>query len=173
MRTCSPRKAGSSPMVYTFASLSPVPTEVEPYPIRRSRRAHERAELFFLSSNTEELRAASGRAGAAIGASRASRTPECGTLCCRLRGMEALLHAGQSSSSASATPMAINRPTTAGQPYHLQASVFSIPPHAEIPFRLVLDGVEAGHHAAGADDGGLYARQGGSMRWRLSMSKQH
>jgi hypothetical protein len=32
----------------------------------------------------------------------------------------------------------------------------------------------ADHHAAGADDdGGLYARQGGSMRWRLSMSKQH
>jgi hypothetical protein len=38
--------------------------------------------------------------GAAIGASRASRTPECGTLCCRQWGMAALLHAGRSSSSA-------------------------------------------------------------------------
>ena len=45
--------------------------------------------------------------------------------------------------------MAISGPTTAGQPYHLYASVSSIPPHAEIPLRLVLDGVEAGHHAAG------------------------
>jgi hypothetical protein len=45
------------------------------------------------------LRAASGRAGATIGASKASRTPECGTLCCRQRGMEALLHAVRSSSS--------------------------------------------------------------------------
>jgi hypothetical protein len=36
-----------------------------------------------LSLTYEELRPASGRAGAAIGASRASRTPECGTLCCR------------------------------------------------------------------------------------------
>ena len=49
----------------------------------------------------EELRPASGRAGAAIGASRASRTPECGTLCCRRRGMAALLHVGRSSFSSS------------------------------------------------------------------------
>ena len=42
----------------------------------------------FTAQPQEELRAASGRAGAAIGASRASRTPECGTLCCRQWGME-------------------------------------------------------------------------------------
>jgi len=30
-RTCSPRKAGTSPLVYTFAQLSPVPPAVEPY----------------------------------------------------------------------------------------------------------------------------------------------
>jgi hypothetical protein len=33
------------------------------------------------------------------GASKASRTPECGTLCCRQRWMDALLHAVRSSSS--------------------------------------------------------------------------
>jgi hypothetical protein len=42
----------------------------------------------------EELRSASGRAGAAVGASRASCSPGCGTLCCRRRGMGALLHVG-------------------------------------------------------------------------------
>ncbi len=31
-----------------------------------------------------------------MGASRASRTPECGTLCCRQWRMEALLHAARS-----------------------------------------------------------------------------
>ena len=55
----------------------------------------------FTAQPQEELRAASGRAGAAIGASRASRTPECGTLCCRRRGMAALLHVGRSSFSSS------------------------------------------------------------------------
>ena len=52
-------------------------------------------------TTTDELRTASGRAGATIGASKASRTPECGTLCCRLRGMVALLHVGRSSFSSS------------------------------------------------------------------------
>ena len=38
--------------------------------------------------SAEELRPTSGRAGATLGASRASRTPECGTLCCRLRALD-------------------------------------------------------------------------------------
>ena len=66
----------------------------QPYLKEGGRLAHQHLkhpvglEFFLFSSLTqEELRATSGRAGAAIGASRASRTPECGTLCCRQRGM--------------------------------------------------------------------------------------
>ncbi len=55
-------------------------------------------EFWGEGDEEEELRAASGRAGAAVGASRASRTLECGTFYCRLRGMEALLHGAWSSS---------------------------------------------------------------------------
>ena len=47
----------------------------------------------------EEFRAPVGRVGAAVGAGRALRTPECGTLCCRQRWMEALLQVARSSSS--------------------------------------------------------------------------
>jgi hypothetical protein len=54
----------------------------------------------FSSHARKKLRPASGRAGAAIGASRASRSPECGTLCCRQRQMDALLHAVRSSFSS-------------------------------------------------------------------------
>jgi hypothetical protein len=55
------------------------------------------------------LRTASGRAGAAEGASRASRTPECGMLCCRRGGWMlcsmwrgALLFAGRDAGRCSA-----------------------------------------------------------------------
>jgi hypothetical protein len=41
--------------------------------------------LLFQAPEDEELRATSGRAGATAGASRASRSPDCGTLCCRSR----------------------------------------------------------------------------------------
>ena len=58
-----------------------------------------RGALLFCGARCgKTLRTASGRAGAATGASRASRTPECGTLCCRLGRMDALLHVGRSSS---------------------------------------------------------------------------
>jgi len=67
----------------------------QPYLKEGGRLAHQNSkhpvglELFLFSSLTqEELRPTSGRAGATIGASKASRTPECGTLCCRLREME-------------------------------------------------------------------------------------
>ena len=66
----------------------------QPYLKEGGRLAHQNSkqpvgsELFLFTSLTqEELRPKSGRAGAAIGASKASRSPECGTLCCRQWGM--------------------------------------------------------------------------------------
>jgi hypothetical protein len=45
---------------------------------------HPRSSVIF---DFKTLRTSSGRAGAAMGASRASCTPECGTLCCRCGGL--------------------------------------------------------------------------------------
>ena len=77
------------------------PRRVSPTVLKAAGPRRSPLLLSIRGTTTEELRPASGRAGAAIGASRASRTPECGTLCCRRRGMAALLHVGRSSFSSS------------------------------------------------------------------------
>ena len=58
------------------------------------------AEFFLFSFTREEAPHHIRQSRIYLGASRASRTPECGTLCCRPRQMEALLHAARSSSSS-------------------------------------------------------------------------
>ena len=77
------------------------PRRVSPTVLKAAGPRRTPLLLSIHGTTAEELRPASGRAGAAIGASRASRTPECGTLCCRRREMAALLHAGRSSFSSS------------------------------------------------------------------------
>jgi hypothetical protein len=68
---------------------------------RRMAALLHAARSSFSSHAPQKLRPASGRAGATLGASRASRSPEFGTLCCRQWRMAALLHAARSSSSSS------------------------------------------------------------------------
>ena len=71
------------------------PRRVSPTVLKSAEPRRSPLLLSIHGTTAEELRAASGRAGAAVGASRASRTPGCGTLCCSLRRMTALLHAGR------------------------------------------------------------------------------
>ena len=123
------------------------PRRVSPTVLKAAGPRRSPLLLSIRGTTTEELRPASGRAGAAIGASKASRTPECGTLCCRRRGMAALLHVGRSSFSSSfltlvrtihaagdkwadrgrsaLPPTTDNRPpTTEGQPYRFKGRTF-------------------------------------------------
>ena len=77
------------------------PRRVSPTVLKSDGPRRSPLLLSIHGTTAKELRPASGRAGATIGASKASRTPECGTLCCRRRGMAALLHVGRSSFSSS------------------------------------------------------------------------
>ena len=63
------------------------PRRVSPTVLKSDGPRRSPLLLSIHGTTAKELRPASGRAGATIGASKASRTPECGTLCCRLRGM--------------------------------------------------------------------------------------
>ena len=55
------KKPKRRPWSRPFAPHSPGPPAVEPYLIRHSRRAYERAELFFFSSPAQQNFAQSGR----------------------------------------------------------------------------------------------------------------